>query len=179
MFSQGNNNNNDKMKQRRQRQQHLQQYEEGDERMTRDKVTKRILLINAEMDVSLALKLALEEKGREYRCDSFKVNCFNDPFLALKNFKNSFYDLVMLDIVIPDMNGFELSERIRKIDNNVKICFLTAGEVPSKLQFDPFIGKGSPPPPLPHHTVLYEDKFIRLPIENKELVSRVEGMIDS
>src|SRR5919201_934112 len=131
------------MKQRRQRQQHLQQYEEGDERMTRDKVTKRILLINAEMDVSLALKLALEEKGREYRCDSFKVNCFNDPFLTL---------------------------------NNVKICFLTAGEVPSKLQFDPFIGKGSPPP---HHTVLYEDKFIRLPIENKELVSRVEGMIDS
>ena len=175
MFSQGNNNNDDKMKQRRQRQQHLQQYEEGDERMTRDKVTKRILLINAEMDVSLALKLALEEKGREYRCDSFKVNCFNDPFLALKNFKNSFYDLVMVDIVIPNMNGFELSERIRKIDNNVKICFLTAGEVPSKLQFDPFIGKGSPP----HHTVLYEDKFIRLPIENKELVSRVEGMIDS
>jgi two-component SAPR family response regulator len=169
VLSQGNNNKDNRIKQ--QRQQPLQQYEEQkQEHMTTNKAIKKILLINAEIDVSLALKLALEEDNREYGHGYFKVNCFNDPILALKNFKNDFYDLVMVDIVIPNMNGIELSERIRKIDNNVKICFLTAGEVSGKVRFDPY-----------HHTniISYEDKFIKLPIENEMLVSLVEGMIES
>ena len=153
------------------RQQYMQQYNKN--HIQTHTATKRILIVNSEDDVNLALKLALEEEeGRSY----FKVDSFNNPILALKDFKNGSYDLLIIDISMPQMNGFELSEKIRNIDDKVKICFLTAGGVPSKVRFDPFIGKGSPPP---HHTVLYEDKFIRLPIENKELVSRVEGMIDS
>ena len=37
---------------------------------------------------------------------------------------------------MPQMNGFVLAKEIRKIDDKVKICFLTAGEIPSKVRFD-------------------------------------------
>ena len=104
-------------------------------------VTKRILLVNSEDDVNLALKMALEEEQEQDDDDyksSFKVDSFNNPILALKNFKNGSYDLVIIDIVMPQMDGFELSEKIRKVDDKVKICFLTAGGIPGKVRFDPF-----------------------------------------
>src|SRR5919197_2671490 len=112
--------------------------------------TKRILIVNSEDDINLALKLALEEEN------GFQVDSSNNSISALKNFKNGFYDLLIIDIVMPLMNGFELSEQIRKIDDKVKICFLTAGEVPSKVRFNTSSsrqGEG------------YQDKFIRLPIQ--------------
>jgi PleD family two-component response regulator len=110
------------------KQQQMQQYKNNIQ--THIRVIKRILIVNSEDDVKLALKLALEEEN------SFQVDSFNNPILALKDFKNGFYDLLILGIVIPQMNGFELSEEIRKIDDKVKICFLTAGEIPSKVRFD-------------------------------------------
>lgn len=99
---------------------------------THIRVTKRILIVNSEDDVNLALKLALEEEN------SFQVDSFNNPTpaSALKNFKNGFYDPLILGIVMPQMNGFVLSEEIKMIDDKVKICFLTAGEIPSKVRFD-------------------------------------------
>jgi CheY-like chemotaxis protein len=80
---------------------------------------RRILIIDDEPDISLALESVLEGSG-------FRVDSFNDPLLALKNFKASVYFLFILDSKMPKMNGFELYLEIKKIDNKVKVCFLTA-----------------------------------------------------
>ena len=52
--------------------------------------------------------------------------------MALSNFKDDLYDLVILDINIPKMNGYDLYKEIRKIDNKVKVCFLSASEIYDK-----------------------------------------------
>ena len=81
--------------------------------------SRRISIVDDESDIALTLKSVLEYNG-------FIVDMFNDPILALQNFEPDFYDLIILDIKIPKMNGFDLYEQIRKIDNKVKVCFLTA-----------------------------------------------------
>ena len=58
-----------------------------------------------------------------------KVDSFTNPFSALDNFRSGLYDLIMIDIAMPKMNGFELYYKIRKLDDKVKVCFLTAGEM--------------------------------------------------
>ena len=116
---------------------------------------KTVLVVDDEPDVKLALKIALEENG-------FKVNAFDDPVIALDNFQKGAYDLLILDIKMPKMHGFELYREIRKVDNHVKICFLTAGEMYYGAYAD----------------IFNENQFIRKPIENKELVNRVNEIID-
>jgi DNA-binding response OmpR family regulator len=81
--------------------------------------SKRILVVDDEADINLTLKLALEEEG-------FQVDTFDDDALvALDNFRKGLYDLLILDIKMPKMNGFELCRRIKKIDSKVRVCFLT------------------------------------------------------
>jgi DNA-binding response OmpR family regulator len=84
--------------------------------------TKRILLVDDELDITSSLKMGLEDNG-------FVVNTYNDAELALSDFKSGVYDLVLLDIKMPQINGFELYEKIKEIDSNVKACFITAHEV--------------------------------------------------
>jgi CheY-like chemotaxis protein len=87
-----------------------------------DKEKKRkILVVDDEPDNTSIFSMGLEDGG-------FEVDAFTDPLLALSKFKSDHkkYDLLILDIKMPDMNGFELFEQIRKIDNNIKTCFLTA-----------------------------------------------------
>ena len=85
-------------------------------------MTKRILLVDDEPDVIYAIKNILEDNG-------FQIDSFNDPIIALKSYKSNFYDLVILDIKIPKMDGFQLYTKIREKDPKVKICFLTASEM--------------------------------------------------
>ncbi len=85
---------------------------------------KRILIVDDDPDITLTFKSALEREN-----DKFKVYTFNDPLLLLLQLKPGFYDLLLVDINMPDMNGFELCTEILKIDINVKICFMSAGEV--------------------------------------------------
>jgi CheY-like chemotaxis protein len=80
---------------------------------------KRILAVDDELDMTTILKMALEPVG-------FTVDTFNDPTLALERFKPNLYDLVILDVMMPRMNGFQLYEQLKKIDNGIKVCFLTA-----------------------------------------------------
>jgi DNA-binding response OmpR family regulator len=108
---------------------------------------KILFIVDDEPDVKLALKIALEENG-------FKVDAFDDPIMALDNFRKEVYDLLILDIKMPKMHGFELHREIRRIDNEVKICFLTAGEMYYGAYAD----------------IFNENQFIRKPIENKELI---------
>jgi FixJ family two-component response regulator len=67
---------------------------------------------------------------------------------------------------MPGMNGFELAKEIRKIDGNVKMCFIIAGEIPNKVRFDAQ-EEGN------------RDRFIKLPIENKDLIEQIGRMVHS
>jgi two-component SAPR family response regulator len=100
--------------------------------------------------------MVLDENG-------FKVDSFNNPILALKNFQAGSYDLLIIDIDMPQMNGFELYYNIRQIDNKVKICFLTGSEINYKDFKKAF--------PLSDVNC-----FIKKPIDNEVLIKQV-GMI--
>ena len=85
-------------------------------------MSKRILVIDDEPDVNITLRKVLEKNG-------FTVDSYENPFLALENFKPHFYDLLILDIKMPDMNGFSFYRDIKKLDEKMKVCFLTAVEI--------------------------------------------------
>ena len=86
---------------------------------------------------------------------------------ALENFRKEggLYDLVMLDIKMPNMNGFELYMQIKKIDNKVKVCFLTGSEVYHGGAYVDILN------------ILDRRYFIQKPIENKELITRLNKII--
>jgi CheY-like chemotaxis protein len=86
-------------------------------------IKKRILLVDDEPDITLTFKIALESTGL------FAVYTFNEALQALANFKSGFYHLVLTDIRMPKMNGYEFSQKIKEIDNDINICFLTASEI--------------------------------------------------
>ena len=123
-------------------------------------MNKRVLLVDDEPDLNLTLKITLEENG-------FKVDSFTDPLLALQNFKEQaagMYDMIILDIKMPEMNGYELYRQIKKIDDKAKVCFLTAGELDYDAYEDIFN--------------TFEVKcFIQKPIENKELIDRLNKIM--
>jgi DNA-binding response OmpR family regulator len=119
---------------------------------------KRILLVDDEPDLTQVSTLALEYHG-------FKVDSFNDPQEALSKYKPGLYDLVILDIKMPKMDGFELYQEIKKIDNNANVCFLTASE----QYYEEFRKK--------EFYALDRNLFIRKPIENEELVKEINKMI--
>ena len=79
----------------------------------------RIFLVDDESDIALLYKTGLEQNG-------LLVDVFNDPVQALLSFRTGQYDLLLLDIKMPKMNGFELYREIQKIDDKVKGCFITA-----------------------------------------------------
>jgi CheY-like chemotaxis protein len=81
---------------------------------------KRIMTVDDEEDVVFSLSTVLQETGL------FDVDGFTDPQYALSNFKPDKYDLVILDIRMPKMDGFELYAKLKDIDKNIDICFLTA-----------------------------------------------------
>jgi DNA-binding response OmpR family regulator len=82
----------------------------------------RILIVDDEPDIAQVLKMGLEKNG-------FAVDTYNDPLDVVSNFKADSYDLLLLDIKMPKMNGFELYSKLHQIDENVKICFITAYEI--------------------------------------------------
>jgi DNA-binding response OmpR family regulator len=108
--------------------------------------------------VNLAVRIVLED-------NNFIVDSFNDPVVALENFKANFYDMVILDIKMPKKDGYELYNEIKKKDDNVKVCFLTAGDINFRSIKEIF-------------PALDENQFIKKPIENKELIKKVHKFIN-
>jgi DNA-binding response OmpR family regulator len=121
---------------------------------------KRILAVDDEPDITRLCSLALEYYG-------FKVDTFNDSEEALSNFKPDYYDLVILDIKMPKMDGFELYYELKKKDNDVKVCFLTASE----LYYEEFRKK--------EYHALDKNLFIRKPIDNEDLLKEVNRIMTS
>jgi DNA-binding response OmpR family regulator len=125
-------------------------------------MTKRILLVDDEPDIIFTMKDILEEEG-------FKVDTFIDPTIALKSYRSNFYDLVILDIKMPKIDGFELYNKLKEKDSQVKICFLTASEMfyekfrKTRLVFTKTIG---------------EDYFIQKPINTEDLIRRLTSIMD-
>jgi DNA-binding response OmpR family regulator len=118
----------------------------------------KILIVDDEPDLTQVSTLTLEYHG-------FKVDSFNDPQEALSKYEPGLYDLVILDVKMPKMSGFELYHEIKKKDNNANVCFLTASE----LYYEEFRKR--------KYYALDKNLFIRKPIENEELVKEINKMI--
>ena len=117
------------------------------------------MIVDDEPDVNAVLKKVLKQNG-------FDADAYDDPILALENFKTCSYDLLLLDIIMPGMDGFHLYQEIKKVDNNVKVCFLTASEMYyERFRKEEFCG-------------LDRDLFIRKPIENEDLVKQINKIVD-
>jgi DNA-binding response OmpR family regulator len=123
---------------------------------------RRLLLVDDEQDITSILCRVLQESG-------FEVTSFEDPVMALKHFKPRYYDLVILDIKMPDMNGFELYRQIRRKDNRVKVCFLTA--VSEFAEYEQYRKEAYPK--------LGERHFVAKPISNDELIKKINEILSS
>ena len=116
---------------------------------------KKILVVDDEPDITLSIKNGLKRKG-------FEVDTYNDPLKALDDFKPDVYDLLLVDIRMPKLNGFELYRELKKKSENIRVCFFTAFEV----YYDEFI-KVFP--------ALDVKCFIRKPITINELVMHINS----
>jgi DNA-binding response OmpR family regulator len=127
---------------------------------TKNNDKQRILIVDDESDITTALKMYLETQG-------FYVDTFTDPVNALAQFKAGFYQLLILDIKMPEMNGFELYTEIKKKDKTVKVFFLTA--LSDMHDYDAFKKEVFPKEG--------ERYFIAKPIENEEILKRINMII--
>jgi DNA-binding response OmpR family regulator len=121
---------------------------------------KKILIVDDESDTTSSLSLSLEDSGL------FEVDLFNDALVALFNFRPNIYDLLLLDVSMPKMSGYELFNEILKVDNKVKVCFIGTHNIDynalrtrfSSQEIDSFITK----------------PFLRKPIVLRKLIEKVE-----
>jgi CheY-like chemotaxis protein/predicted transcriptional regulator len=119
---------------------------------------KRILVVDDEDDITSAMRIGLEDSG-------FKVDVYNDPLVALFNYRPGAYDLLILDVKMPKMNGFELYKEIKKHDEKAEVCFLTAFEM-----YSTDFKKNFP--------AMDEKRFIQKPVTLSELVEKIRNFTD-
>jgi two-component system catabolic regulation response regulator CreB/two-component system response regulator ChvI len=120
----------------------------------------RVMIVDDEEDITTIFKIGLEN-------NQFIVTAFNDPLEALSRFRPGLYDLLILDVRMPAMNGFQLYSNIRDVDKNVKVCFLTAFE-DARMEL-----KNSFP--------FLEDVkcYLKKPITVRDLIKRLSNLADS
>lgn len=106
------------------------------------------------------LKMALERVG-------FSVDTFNDPLLSLQSFRPPLYDLVILDVLMPKMNGFELYNRLKKMDRDIKVCFLTASNETYREELR-----------KQKHPELNRDLYLEMPLPIKEIIAEIKKRIE-
>ena len=123
-------------------------------------VNKRILIVDDEKDVGMTLKLILENYG-------FDIDCFTDPAMALETFKPNLYDLIILDIRMAEINGFELYDELKSRDSNIKTLFITA-----LSSVEPYNTRNSKVYPL--RGVRH---FMKKPVSSEELLGQVYSMM--
>jgi DNA-binding response OmpR family regulator len=116
----------------------------------------RILVVDDDSDITTFIKLALVDAG-------FNVDVYSDPLQVISNFKPNYYDLLLIDIRMPRLNGFELLKKLRKKDTRVKVCFITSFEV----YYEAMIAE--------HPSIKKDlDCIIKKPITTAKLLERLE-----
>jgi DNA-binding response OmpR family regulator len=122
------------------------------------RLSKVVLIVDDDPDMTSVFSLGLQDEG-------FEVYAFNDPLVALSQFRPNFYDLLLVDINMPKMDGIDLSRRLLELDSNVKICFITAGEANIEVlrELYPTRGIGC---------------FIKKPVTMDQLVRRVSAELE-
>jgi len=121
-----------------------------------DDTKKKIMTIDDESDITFTFKIGFEDTGL------FTVDTFNDPRAALFRFKPGMYDLLLIDIRMPQMSGYELYKEIRKIDAEIKVIFLTASPFEDLQKVFPTFNK---------------NYYILKPVEINELIKKVNSII--
>src|SRR5215831_20858502 len=127
---------------------------------------KRILIVDDDIDVTMTFRAVIEESNNDVDVNKrIEVYTSNDPVASLLEFKPNFYDLMLFDINMPHMNGFELCEKILAIDINVRICFMSNGEINREAlrEIYPALSLGC---------------FIRKPAAIDYLVKRIRSELD-
>jgi two-component system response regulator ChvI len=122
---------------------------------------KRIMLVEDEDDIALLFKMILESDA------GLKVEAFTKPLTALDKFRSGLYDLIIIDIAMPEMNGIELYYKIRELDGKIKVCFVTA----SDMYYEEFRKEISPE--------LDTNCYIRKPISNQDLIQRIKDILSN
>src|ERR671914_2308996 len=121
------------------------------------KTKSKILIVDDEPDITESFGLALEDSG-------FEVDKYNDPAVALAGFEPNVYGLLILDIKMPKMDGFELYDKIRKIDKKVSVFFISAFDINHAAISKKYPG-------------LKIENFLPKPIQIPELIKRVEEQL--
>jgi CheY-like chemotaxis protein len=120
-----------------------------------------MLIIDDDDDTIVTFKAGIEDSDDNTDANKrIEVHTSNNPVMALSEFKPNFYDLLLVDINMPYMNGFELSEKILAIDINVKVCYMSSAEINREAlrEIYPSLSVGC---------------FIRKPVSIDYLVSRI------
>lgn len=117
----------------------------------------KILLVNDEVDINLSVRQILEDRG-------YEVDSYEDPVVALENFKPRYYCLVIIDNKMPKMDGFTFYRKIKALDHTVKMCFLTAAEISQNRQEN-------------IASLLPASRIIRIPVDNEELLQRIKVIL--
>ena len=123
---------------------------------------RSILVVDDEPDIVITLRTVLER-------NNFTVDAYTEPQQAIKSFKPDVYNLLILDIKMPQMNGFELYKELRKIDEKIKVCFLTA--LSELHDYDAFKREV-----FPKSGQRY---YVQKQIENDEILIRINEILDS
>jgi CheY-like chemotaxis protein len=130
------------------------------------RIVKRILIVDDEKDITLTFQAGIEDNNNHNDANKkIEVYTSNIPVEALSEFKPNFYDLVLVDINMPRMNGFDLCEKILAIDINVKICFMSSVEINREAlrEIYPSLSLGC---------------FIRKPVTIDYLIKRIMSELD-
>jgi DNA-binding response OmpR family regulator len=127
---------------------------------------KRILIVDDESDVTMTFEAIIEDSNNDVDLNKrMEVYTSNDPIVALSDFKPNYYDLLLVDINMPHMNGFELVEKIFAIDINVRVCFMSNGEINREALREIYPTR-------------QEGCFIRKPVSIDYLVKRIRSELD-
>jgi CheY-like chemotaxis protein len=126
---------------------------------------RRILIVDDDADITITFKAVIEDSNKSADVNKrIEVYTSNDSVVALSEFRPNFYDLLLVDINMPHMNGFELS-KILAIDINVRICFMFSGEINREALREIYPTR-------------QEGCFIRKPVTLDYLVKRIRSELD-
>jgi DNA-binding response OmpR family regulator len=147
----------------------LQEHQEKEHQEKEVKLSpfiKRILIVDDDSDVTFTFRKAFEEANRSSgSIISFQVNTYNDPLVALFEFKTDYYDLILIDINMPEMNGFEFSVKVLDMDANPRICFMSSGLINQEALRE-------------QYPSLSFGCFIEKPVTIENLVKRVKAELE-